>query len=194
MEEALESAEPRRRTEALPYILTFLYTTVFWWLLLSFQTDQTTETTRTEILHCGNSTSEARSLGCLYDPLTALWMPEPCIDWDAIEAYKRAVNWHGYRDTQGSERLSIEEMSEIVEPAFYYTTAREHVVHCALMWQKQHKGFAQGGLYMDDSSLNYRHTLHCSMVLMKFAEQDPKHLERFITENTAGFSRCLVEK
>ncbi|KAK0707795.1 hypothetical protein B0H67DRAFT_556417 [Lasiosphaeris hirsuta] len=176
-------------------LLTCLCTSVFWWLVFSFQSDFMSQRhMSTKTLSCGNSTAEARALGCKFDPLSFLWVPEPCFDSETNEAYQKAVNWHGYNDAEGKEMLDLDTMSERVEPFKYFTSIREHAIHCAYVWQKQHRGYLRGGLYLDDNSASFHHTRHCSEVLMHTTDLDPKGLGNFTTETTVGFSSCLVEK
>ncbi|OAA77853.1 hypothetical protein LEL_04676 [Akanthomyces lecanii RCEF 1005] len=175
-------------------ILASFFTSVFWWLFFLFPSDiisLTRKTTKT--LSCGNSTADAKARGCQFDVLSFLWVPEPCFDAETAAAYQRAVNWHGYNDAEGKEMLDLAAMAERVEPGKYYTTAKEHAVHCAYVWQKQHKGYLKGGLYLDDNSASFHHTRHCSEVLMYTAELEPEKLASFTTETTVGFSSCLVE-
>lgn len=184
-----------QRTRRSPIVLTSICTSVFWWLFFSFQSDVISqENISTVTLSCGNSTAEARALGCKFDPLSFLWVPEPCLDTEMSEAYQKAVNWHGYNDAEGKEILDLDTMSERVEPFKYFTSIREHAVHCAYVWQKQHRGYLQGGLYLDDNSASFHHTRHCSEVLIYTTDLDPKALGSFTTETTVGFSSCLVEK
>lgn len=174
--------------------ITVLYTSIFWLIVILFQSNNTiSRNPLTKILACGNSTAEARSLGCKFDSLSFLWVPEQCYDAEMDQAYQKAVNWHGYNDAEGKEKLDLEQMSERVEPFKYYTTAREHTVHCAYVWQKQHRGYLKGGFYLDDNSASFHHTRHCSEVLIESAEMDPEKLARFTTETTVGFSSCRVE-
>lgn len=184
-----------RRTTCSPLILVTLCTSVFWWLVFSFHGDVILpEKTLTKTLSCGNSTTEARALGCKFDPLSFLWVPEPCFDAEITKAYQKAVNWHGYNDSEGKEVLDLDAMSKRVEPLHYFTSIREHVVHCAYMWQKQHRGYLKGGLYLVDNSASFHHTQHCSEVLMYTTDSDPEALGRFTTETTVGFSSCVVAK
>lgn len=184
-----------RRTRRSSLVLTSLCTSVFWWLFFSFQSDVVSQQkTSTRTLSCGNSTVEARALGCKFDPLSFLWVPEPCFDAEMTEAYQKAVNWHGYNDTRGKEMLDLDAMSERVAPLKYFTSIREHAVHCAYVWQKQHRAYLRGGLYLDDNSASFHHTRHCSEVLMYTTDLDPKALGSFTTETTVAFSSCVVKK
>ncbi|XWX02310.1 hypothetical protein V2A60_010347 [Cordyceps javanica] len=174
---------------------TILCTSAFWCLLFSFYGEGIWQQGfPTKTLSCGNSTAEARALGCQFDSLSFLWVPAPCFDEEMNHAYQTKVNWHGYNDAEGREMLDLEAMSERVMPFRYFTTAREHAVHCAYMWQRQHKGYLQGGLYLDDNSVSFHHTRHCSEILMQSADADPEELDLFTTVTMVGFSSCLVRK
>ncbi|KAL9085902.1 MAG: hypothetical protein Q9165_007385 [Trypethelium subeluteriae] len=160
----------------------------------------------TKHLHCGNSTAEARAQGCVFDVLTNMWVPEPCWDREGTEEFMRTAPWQGF-DTQDATRpLSLEEMSErvgkqrlIPDPDLppYWTPLREHVIHCALMWQRQHRGFLSGKSNMlDFHSLNYQHTVHCSRSLVYMAgagDTAPEPLDKVAIRTWVGFSECDIE-
>lgn len=144
-------------------------------------------------LHCGNTTEEARALGCQFDTLSALWIPAECADFDTDSHFRDATLWTGYTDRIGSESLSIQEMSEILPPRIYWTSIREHIVHCAYMWRRQHRGYLEGGGKLDHHARDYSHTVHCSNVLLKYAglEYDIDTIE---TMTEVSFSNCVVYK
>jgi hypothetical protein len=160
----------------------------------------------TKHLHCGNSTEEARTQGCVFDVLTNMWVPEPCWDKEGTEEYMRTAPWQGY-DTQDAKRqLTLEEMSErvghdrlapdLTSPP-YWTPLREHVIHCALMWQRQHRGFLSGkSKKLDFHSLSYQHTVHCSSSLVHMAgagDEMPDPLDKIAIRTWVGFSECDIE-
>ncbi|KAH8817353.1 hypothetical protein F5884DRAFT_667748 [Xylogone sp. PMI_703] len=143
----------------------------------------------TSILHCGNSTAEARILGCKYDPLTVGWVPAPCFNDAEIQEYMSLTPWMGSRDRQGTQILSLDEMSE--EP--YWTTIREHVVHCALIWRRLHWGLDNGWRITDDVTRSYGHTKHCTAFLLKYVGASEEVLNRYFTKNYPWFSSCRVD-
>ncbi|KAK3360542.1 hypothetical protein B0T25DRAFT_131253 [Lasiosphaeria hispida] len=176
-----------------PIVLSCLLSSIFWWLFFSYQSDIWEQKPATKTLHCGNSTAEARARGCVFDPLATLWVPKPCYDEETNLAYRTSVDWYGYNDPNGTEMISVDEMSERVSPKFYYTTTREHAVHCAYMWQKQHLGYLRGGLYLDDYSASFDHTRHCAEMLIKTTDQDPRELSLYTAKTRVSFTSCEVE-
>lgn len=160
----------------------------------------------TRHLHCGNSTTDARAQGCVFDVLTNMWVPEVCWDKEGTEEFMRTAPWQGYDSQDGQRLLTLEEMSERVgkdrlapDPSSppYWTPLREHVIHCALMWQRQHRGFMSGmGKKLDFHSLSYQHTVHCSRSLVHMAGaggQPPDPLDKVAIRTWVGFSECDVE-
>ena len=157
-------------------------------------------------LHCGNSTEEARAQGCVFDVLTNMWVPELCWDREGTEEYMRTAPWQGYDTQDAKRRLTLEEMSErvgadrltpdLTSPP-YWTPLREHVIHCALMWQRQHRGFLNGeSNKLDFHSLSYQHTVHCSRSLVHMAgagDELPDPLDKIAIRTWVGFSECDVK-
>jgi len=161
---------------------------------------------RTKHLHCGNSTAEARAQGCVFDVLTNMWVPAQCWDKEGTDEFMRTAPWQGYDLQDGKRLLTLEEMSERVgryrlgpDPDLppYWTPLREHVIHCAKMWQRQHRGFMRGdSKKLDFHSLSYQHTLHCSNSLVHMAgagDKPPDPLDMIAIKTWVGFSDCDVE-
>ena len=136
------------------------------------------------------STAEARSLGCEFDVLANAWVPAQCIDRETLTRYKERGTWTAYANQEGTELVDAEDIPEREQ---YYTTRWDHAVHCAFVWQKQHRGYLTGGLHMDAMSASYNHTVHCSEVFLSMAEADPKNLNEIVTRVEIGFSSCEVE-
>lgn len=144
-------------------------------------------------LDCGSSPEEARMKGCEFDVLAFLWIPKPCADIESLREYQDNVDWHAYDDDEGTRRLTLDEMATYDGPRPYYTSAREHVVHCAYMWRRMHKQYLAGGLYMDDNARDLSHTEHCADMLIEYADSDPERLKVLETETVIGYSTCQIE-
>jgi hypothetical protein len=82
------------------------------------------------ISHCGNSTAEARALGCTYDTLEQCWVPPDCADPETLEEYQSYDTWHGFNDKNGQQPIDIEEMSERTFAGRYWIEPLDHGVHC----------------------------------------------------------------
>jgi hypothetical protein len=176
------------------HILTICLTSLIWWLSTpASQPECSYQLPSTKIIDCGHSTDEARALGCQFDVLAYHWIPQLCFDNETNNEYQKKGSWLGYSDKEGTDILDLAGMSERTDLP-YYTSAREHVSHCAYTWRRQYKLFAKGGLYMDFNSLSYNHTIHCTEILMKYAEADPKDYDEIgASRTTVGFSTCEVE-
>ncbi|KAH7386596.1 hypothetical protein BKA64DRAFT_711808 [Cadophora sp. MPI-SDFR-AT-0126] len=181
---------------ALPHqhiscLITFLATSLFWVCILSFRgnchphhVSNTTANTYHELqlsdlsdygdlamnarlLSCGFSISEAKALGCKYDILVGKWLPDICIDQIAIDQYQADGSWFGYADWNRTEILTIEQMAE---KDVYYTSARDHIVHCSMLWVKQYEAFFDGRGVFDSIIASREHTHHCAKFLVDMTD------------------------
>ncbi|ORY56623.1 uncharacterized protein BCR38DRAFT_450752 [Pseudomassariella vexata] len=145
-------------------------------------------TTHAHLTTCGNSTAEARAAGCKYDILINNWVHPACIDQESIDEYQEDGTWQGYTDLNRTQQLpSIEAMSEV---DFYYTSTRDHIVHCNMLWRKQFKAF------FDEKSFDavigsFGHTEHCSQFLIDVTDKYAELWEEPI-RTEVGFSGCWV--
>ncbi|QDS78022.1 hypothetical protein FKW77_002885 [Venturia effusa] len=190
------------------HTLVFLLTTLFWLTihslpLLSLHSPTTTTTTTptpstpgtphhnitstARLLTCGNTTSTAHSSGCKYDILLNNWIPQPCYD-DAdefIAEYTDDGSWGAYSDANMTKRLTPREMGE---SEFYYTSVRDHINHCAIVWKKQFFAFFEERRAIDTVVASARHTDHCAQFLMDVEESKVKEATRV----ERGFAGCWV--
>jgi hypothetical protein len=123
-------------------------------------------------LSCGFSIGEAKALGCEYDILTGKYLPPFCIDRSAIEMYKADGSWFGYADRNRTELLSIEQMGT---QDVYYTSIRDHIMHCANLWKKQFQAVFEGRRVIDSIIASKEHTFHCAHYMAEMAELKTDH-------------------
>ena len=121
-----------------------------------------------KFLKCGTSVDEAKALGCEYDILTNHWVPKQCIDRDAVKEYQSDESWYGYARENRTELLSLDTMGEL---PVYYTSERDHIVHCAMLWRRQYKAFSEGRKNIDSVTADPEHTYHCSQYLMDMTDR-----------------------
>ncbi|PVH88368.1 hypothetical protein DL98DRAFT_628320 [Cadophora sp. DSE1049] len=121
----------------------------------------------TRFLSCGFSISEAEKLGCKYDILVGKWLPSFCIDQAAIDEYKVDGSWFGYADWNRTELLTVSQMGE---RDVYYTSERDHIVHCAMLWMKQYQVFFEGRTVFDSIIASKEHTHHCAKFLIDMTD------------------------
>ncbi|EFY94534.1 hypothetical protein X797_011841 [Metarhizium robertsii] len=139
-------------------------------------------------LRCGTSVADAKAFGCEYDILANHWVPKLCIDQKAVEDYQSDGTWHGFADENRTEPISLEAMGEL---EYYYTSERDHIVHCAMLWRKQYNAFAQGRKYLDSITADPEHTNHCIHYLMDMTDLGQDFRTVSLQVNV-GFAGCYV--
>jgi hypothetical protein len=144
-------------------------------------------TTNASLVTCGNNLQSAKQSGCKYDVLLNSWVPAPCYDQEFIDEYKDDASWTGYADYNLTQPLSVAEMSE---REYYYTSPRDHINHCAIMWRKQFFSLFEERFAFDTMIASPHHTDHCSQYLMDVAE---KHWVE-PTKTVVVFAGCWIRE
>ncbi|KAK1565994.1 uncharacterized protein LY79DRAFT_572968 [Colletotrichum navitas] len=138
-------------------------------------------------ISCGSTTHEARAKGCKYDILLNHWVPEVCFDKESVDEYQEDGSWGAFADMNMTERLTVDEMSE---RDFYWTSVRDHINHCAIMWRRQFYAFYDDRAAIDSIVTSPGHTEHCSQYLMDAV--DAKWKEP--TKTMRGFAGCWIRE
>lgn len=144
------------------YLILGLFITISTNLVTFFATAGTIKSTnpfapRTLKYTCGNSTTEARALGCSYDPLAGGWLPKEC-PAHFTEEYLAAAPIEGsfYRDFNRTIPIPTwEEISEV--EGLYFATYKQHIVHCGYSIMRLHK-LIENGEPLDSSMIPFGHT------------------------------------
>jgi len=121
----------------------------------------------TTIGHCGNTPSTAKRLGCLFDPISFLWLPPACYDPDLVNEFLSLQDWEFRRELDAVELIPIEEIVR-GQTSPVYVNMRYHVLHCTFQWKRMHKALQRGTI--DSYIANYNHTKHCEEMLL---DEDP---------------------
>ncbi|UKZ77006.1 hypothetical protein TrVFT333_004722 [Trichoderma virens FT-333] len=143
-----------------------------------------------DYFNCGNSTESAKAMGCTYDILDNHWVPTQCIDEQAIEEYQSDGSWHGYADSEHKHMLSLAEMGE--RPV-YWTSKRDHIVHCASLWIKQFNAFIEGRDQFDSLIVDSMHTKHCAKYLIDRTDEGEDFRKEPI-QVEVGFAGCHIRR
>ncbi|OQE34597.1 hypothetical protein PENCOP_c017G07900 [Penicillium coprophilum] len=139
---------------------------------------------------CGNSTEEARRRGCTFDVLSMNWLPDQCARDETQEFIDYSVNetWIYYRDRHAKHAIEdTDELSELGDK-FWWSTQREHLVHCAFMILRLHKVLERGGK-IDHLTGSYSHTKHCVMMLLEASKADPEN-DKLNTPGNVALGSC----
>jgi len=186
---------------SLSNFLVFIFTSLLWLAVIIIALDSKQDvrigntnndaghrhniTSGATLITCGNSPTEARSLGCKYDPFLNHWVPRPCFDDEWIVEYQEDGSWGAYADEDLTHRLTAKEMED---SDFYYTSLRDHVNHCAKMWNKQFWALYEEQRALDTIIASPGHTEHCAQFLMDAPDVNGTQA----TKTYVGFAGCWV--
>ncbi|KZL83817.1 hypothetical protein CI238_09905 [Colletotrichum incanum] len=144
-------------------------------------------TSNAKYISCGNSTTEARRNGCRYDTLLNYWVHSQCFDQEFETEYQDDDSWAAFADQNLTERIAPEAMGD---QEVYYTSIRDHLNHCSMLWKKQFWTLFEDRATFDGVVVNSFHTEHCADFLKDMYGSDR-------TEPTlvrVGFSGCWVKE
>ncbi|KAM0541199.1 hypothetical protein ACHAPJ_013339 [Fusarium lateritium] len=157
---------------ALLGILIGITCTIFGYTMYLYVPSLTEEQRHPRQLHCGNSSTEAESLGCVFDLLTNNWMPEDCSDPITDNEYRDWVlapdrqlgPWAFFLDSEAQHRVeSKEELSELVD-THVYTTRENHLAHCTFLARRMHR--LTTGEIKAVAHNTFAHTLQCTSAIL----------------------------
>jgi hypothetical protein len=118
---------------------------------------------------CGRSVEEARSLGCEYDILANHYLPTLCLDRIGMAQYTdEGTSWIGYVDRNHTTQYST--IKEMGESDLYWTSQRDHIVHCGMLWKRQYRAWAENWRYVDAIIMDEEHTMHCANYLIDMTD------------------------
>lgn len=133
------------------------------------------------ILHCGNSSTDARRLGCIFQLWSYAWVPPACYDADLdadfllLQSGKapadtndmmagwpaETTGWSYFSDEVGTASIPLETVIN-GESEMLHTTWLQHLWHCAFTWRKILKSLNGSGVKLTERDLSLDHTSHCS--------------------------------
>jgi hypothetical protein len=144
-------------------------------------------TSHAKLITCGTSIEEAQSIGCKYDVLLNTWVPPQCADNEFVNEYLDDGSWDAFADRNMTQKLTPEEMSRT---KYYYTSVRDHINHCAVMWKKQFWSLYEERQALDTIIASPGHTDHCAQYLIDVTADDwtqPTQVEM-------GFGGCWIKQ
>lgn len=137
---------------------------------------------------CGNTTDEAISRGCRFDELADLWLPTKCSN--AFEKEYLKTNNGGpfvyWTDTTGQHLVS--NRSLYVGGNTYFSTTRDHLVHCEYNLYRFAHALKTGEPIGHDGTFS-DHMHHCANMLGMFANKAPG-IDNIDVTTESGFGYC----
>ncbi|MCJ1312067.1 hypothetical protein MMC25_005741 [Agyrium rufum] len=143
---------------------------------------------------CGNSTEEARALGCIFDPASWLWMQPPCYNARLVSEFLERIDWRFFaaQDLSGEE-IPYEEWVRGDHPTVH-TKMEYHVNHCTFHWRKIHEAHV-GRRPLDSGAAALGHSSHCEMTVLELSDWEYLRTCRLPGNSCtstlyAGFTTC----
>ncbi len=135
------------------------------------QHDSDSDDTSTTIGLCGNSSAEARALGCTFDQLTWSWYP-PSRPHYANDEFVRAETWRFYVDPYGRQVASEEDWEKAMNNELQlHGERREHMTHCVYLMLSVAQVVRDGTPYAE-KLVEYEHMAHCAKMILKTLRKD----------------------
>lgn len=148
-------------------------------------------TTPRTTLSCGNTTGEAESLGCKYDPLSACWLHQDCPhdyskEFETFNAGKPFIYY--YDEAMTRQMKDYDEVGHNTQ-GFYWTSLREHLVHCLYLLRRGHDVHMRGDR-LDDMLAKMEHVDHCTNFLANWFRRPDPALDYPV--GTQGTTNCFM--
>ncbi|RJE24607.1 hypothetical protein PHISCL_03031 [Aspergillus sclerotialis] len=145
--------------------------------------------TERPVLGCGQTVMEAEEIGCEFDPLAACWMhPECPRDYtDEFLTYLDGRPFAYYYDQAATRR--IESWQNLSRLGYYWSSTREHLVHCSFILRRGHDTRNRGAR-VDSMAGDLHHSDHCSQFLMDNLGKSDEQLDQIGTYGEVGFLTC----
>ncbi|KAE9970820.1 hypothetical protein BLS_004743 [Venturia inaequalis] len=122
---------------------------------------------------CGDSTTEAESLGCKFDSLSMAWLPEQCRDDELTAEFNTKGGgpngeWIYYADKLHTEEIDVAVVAAMGnDPSARVHMGKDwHMVHCVYYWRKQFRTRTNGKI-VEPRSDTEDHIKHCGMVILE---------------------------
>ncbi|KAI4600077.1 hypothetical protein KJ359_001178 [Pestalotiopsis sp. 9143b] len=149
-------------------------------------------------LHCGNSSTQARANGCVFDLLTNNWMPKYCSDPHTDDEYRAWVldpvrqlgAWAFYHDDQAQHQVASEEELSNLVGHHIWTTTENHLAHCAFLARRMHRLVTGEIAAVAHNTL--AHTMHCTSAILEAVVAEKPTVSRIGSTFDVGIVSCLV--
>lgn len=144
------------------------------------------------LLACGNSTAEAKAHGCSYDPLSACWLPKECPrDYNhEFSHFNNGKPFVYFYDEAATRQMKDYDEVGMNENGHYWTSVREHLVHCLYLLRRGHDVHMRGDR-LDSMLGSIEHVDHCTDFLANWLRRDDPALNHIGTQGkTSCFNTC----
>ncbi|KAG9243662.1 hypothetical protein BJ878DRAFT_568254 [Calycina marina] len=137
---------------------------------------------------CGSTVAEAKALGCHFDELGDMWLPERCPR--TYEAEYLVSNNGGpffyYTNIDGKELVA--NRSELAGLQTYYSSTRDHLRHCEYNFYRFADSLVSGERVGHENKFG-PHMHHCAQILGQFANLAP-NIDNIDVDTVSTFGYC----
>ena len=140
-----------------------------------------------EILDCGSSPEEARSLGCHYEMNSLRWVPEACHDRGLELYFEQNFSFRYYNDSSGDFEIPKEVIAR-GETDNIHISWEYHLTHCLFIFEKVYKAALDGreNNRLHSNIWDREHFHHCTKAMM----QRNQPLSSLHTTVTLAYMTC----
>ncbi|KAH7139074.1 hypothetical protein B0J11DRAFT_516017 [Dendryphion nanum] len=112
---------------------------------------------------CGTNPEEAKSLGCIFDPMNWHWTRPECFYEKGSEYAQAKGPWTYYRDSNFTEQLVLPDAHAMSTVRVMYTEHSWHLQHCVYALKSLHRA-AMMDKWIPEEAASWPHSLHCMKV------------------------------
>jgi hypothetical protein len=137
---------------------------------------------------CGNSTTKAKEIGCIYDVMLQSWVPPDCYYKELSEFYLSTYRWKWYYDLYAEFEMP-DEVMRLGEHEAAYMIDGFHRHHCMYTWEITTFALKQKKPLLD-AFLSPEHVNHCNKVMFGPVRERNETNRILGVKAERGFSQC----
>jgi hypothetical protein len=117
---------------------------------------------------CGRTSTEARLLGCQYEPMLRSWIPRDCYSPEPADEYHPFDDREWFFDKALTRRMLGKDLNKLRngDDITAYTKTF-HDEHCLYAWRKLHLAVEKRLKLVDSKTMSLHHTTHCAKRVAK---------------------------
>ena len=113
-----------------------------------------------KITYCGHTSSEARALGCVLEPMMYGWMPPQC-QYPEVTSHNNFTKWPWYADENMTQLLNEEQIWKGEFISLWTNISGYHTEHCLFLYRKLMYGLENKVRWLDKKTVSSSHAYHC---------------------------------
>jgi hypothetical protein len=143
---------------------------------------------------CGNSSAQARELGCSFNQLTWTWLPPNCPSY-ANDLFMSTEErpWVYWEDLGQTRVVEGDVWEQVLNGELrIFGERREHVTHCIFLLLTYAQIIRDGTPYFEKLA-QYEHAKHCTDILLEIVRKEPGWNDVQTFAGTVSFDQYCEE-